>query len=164
MKADLRPEHAWLEQLVGEWRYRGTCAIDDKGTEVIMEGREAVRSLGGAFVIGEGVVAMPDGEEARTLLTIGFDPKTGRFTGSWAGSMMTHFWIYDGWLDEAKRTLILESPGPSFAGDGGTSLYRDCFEIVGPDEKILHARVQEPDGTWREFMTSRYVRAARAAA
>jgi hypothetical protein len=52
------------------------------------------------FRVGHGV---PGGGLARMLMTLGYNPQTRRYTGTWVGSMMTHLWVYDGWLDAGRR-------------------------------------------------------------
>jgi hypothetical protein len=89
-------------------------------------------------------------------ITLGFDPAKGRFVGSWVGSMMPMLWTYDGFLDEGRKVLTLESEGPSFSGDGTISKYRDVIEVVSPAERRFHSRVLGPDGSWNQFMTARY--------
>ena len=121
-------------------------------------GSETVRSLGGLWVVGDGTSKMPDGSPASTMITLGFDSRTGRFVGTWVGSMMTHLWIYDGALDDAGKVLTLDSVGPSFAGDGSMSKYQDIFTLRSRDHRILTSRAMDAEGQWNEFMTVHYRR------
>lgn len=143
--------HRWLEQLVGEWVYEGE-ATDQQGK---VTGTESFRSLGGLWFVGEG--DMGDGEQSKTMMTLGYNPTTKSFPGTWVGSMMTHMWVYDGELDSAKKTLTLNCVGPSFTGDGTMVPYRDVIEIVDGDHRTLRAYVEE-NGEWRHFMTTHYTR------
>jgi hypothetical protein len=93
-------------------------------------------------------------------MTLGYDPQTKRFVGTWIGSMMTHLWIYDGALDAAERVLALESDGPSMAGDGSMARYCDAIEFRSDDHRILTSSVRGDGGTWRPFMTAHYRRKA----
>jgi hypothetical protein len=77
-------------------------------------GSESVRSIGGIWVIGEGKGEMPGGDMATTMITLGYDPRTERFVGTWLGSMMTHLWIYDGELSADGKALSLYAEGPDF--------------------------------------------------
>ncbi len=147
-------EHRWLEKLVGKWTYEGE-AVGEEGTAT---GKEAVRSLGGLWFLAEGEGEMPGSDEpTRTLMTLGFNPQTGRYVGTWIGSMMTHMWVYDGELEAAKNVLTLSCEGPSMAADGTTVNYRDVIEIVDKDHRTLKAYVEE-NGNWRHFMTTHYTR------
>lgn len=149
-------EHRWLSQLVGEWTYEGASVPDDPGSR--SSGTESVRMLGELWVLMESEGLMPGGHPSRSLITVGFDTDTGRFVGSFIGSMMTSFWTYDGALDPDGRALRLRSEGPHFDGSPGMALYEDVIEIVGPDERLLRGRVQGKDGGWSDFMITRYRR------
>ncbi len=139
-------EHLWLQRFVGEWETQsGDC----------MAGSESVRSIGGFWIVAEADGKMPDGDDAMSITTIGFNSDTGRFVGSWIGSMMTWHWVYDGWLE--GNTLVLESEGPAMDGNG-RGLYRDNHDIINENERVLRAEMQGPDGTWTEFMRTTYRR------
>jgi hypothetical protein len=158
MKAEPQKEHDWLLNFVGEWTYEGECSMGPDQPPMKSGGSETVRALGSLWVVGDGKSKMPDGSPATTMITLGFDPRTGRFVGTWVGSMMTHLWTYDGALDEAGRVLTLDSVGPAFAGDGTRSKYQDIFTMQSRDHRILTSRAMGPDGQWNEFMTVHYRR------
>jgi hypothetical protein len=147
-------DHRWLEQLVGKWAYEGE-ATDQSGKAT---GTETVRSLGGLWFVAEGLGDMGDGAQAQTMMTLGYNPESGRYLGTWVGSMMTHLWVYDGELDAAKRVLTLNCEGPSMSGDGTMVPYRDVIEVIDSDHRTLKAYVKE-NGDWRHFMTTHYYRA-----
>jgi hypothetical protein len=151
-------EHEWLQKFVGEWTYEGECAAGPGQSMAKFSGTESVRSLGGLWVVGEGRGEMPGCGESTTLVTVGFDPLTKRFVGTWVGSMMTHMWVYDGWLDEAERVLTLESKGPDFTVPGKTATYRDVVEFESDDHRVLRSQAQGEDGAWHEFMVAHYRR------
>jgi hypothetical protein len=62
-------------------------------------------------------------------MTLGYDPQTQRFVGSFVASMMTHLWPYNGTLNAEGTVLTLDAEGPSFAGDGATAKYQDIIEF-----------------------------------
>jgi len=107
---------------------------------------------------------MPDdGAIGHTVMTLGYDPVNGRFVGTWIGSMMAHFWIYEGHLDESRKVLTLDCEGPSMAADGAvtgeaTARYQDVIEILAPDHRTLSSQVLGEDGEWKRFMTAHYRR------
>jgi len=156
MKAEITAEHAWLRQLVGEWR------VEMPGPEGgTLEGTKSVRALGQAWVLLEGRGRMPDGSPSHTLMTLGYDPAQRCFVGSWIGSMMNYLWVYrDGTLDAGRRVLALPSEGPSFDMTGRIVNYRDEIEIVSDDERLLHGNALGDDDVWKRFMTARYWRIA----
>jgi hypothetical protein len=122
------------------------------------KGTESARSLGDLWIVAEGKGEMPDGGEANMILTIGYDPVTKRYPGTWIGSMMTHLWVYDGELDASKRILTLAADGPSFTNPTATAKYRDVHEFVSDDHRILTSHLLGEDGKWTQFMTAHYYR------
>jgi hypothetical protein len=114
--------------------------------------------VGGVWIVADGQAEMPGGGTGTMIMTLGFDSRTGRFVGSWVGSMMTHMWLYDGVLDAGGMTLPLEAEGPSMAGDGTLARYKDVIEIRSSDERVMTSHVLGEDGAWRQFMTATYRR------
>ena len=157
MKVELGKEHQWLEQMVGEWSSEMEANMPD-GTPSTHTARERVRSLGGAWVVLEADMS-GDGSQP-TLMTLGYDPARGRFVGSFIGSMMTNQWVYEGELDESGTRLVLSTRGPSAAGDGTLTDYRDTVEIRSPDHRVLTSSYRGEDGEWHHFMTAHYHRVA----
>lgn len=161
MTPELTDEHTWLMQLKGDWTFEGDCEMGPGQPNAMSRGKETFRSVGEAWVIGEMESEMPGGGGVGLgRMTLGYNPKTKRFTGTWIGSMMTHLWIYDGEIDPSRKVLTLNAEGPSFTGDGGMASYRDVIEIKSPDHRTLSSSVQMPDGSWHTFMRADYRRAA----
>lgn len=150
-------EHLWLHQLVGEWSIESECVMGPDQPPMTTTGREVVRLLGKVWTIGESSGNAPGGG-FESIMTLGYDPQTKRFVGSFIASTMTHFWPYSGWLDASGRILTLDSEGPSFSGDGTMAKYQDIIEFITNDHRTLTARVQSPDGSWQQFMTAHYRR------
>lgn len=166
MNPESLKEHAWLQQLVGEWTYESESVAPAEpaseqcggGTEVKCTGRETVRGLGPLWIVAEGRGEMPGGGQMQTVMTLGYDPKRSRFVGTWICSMMTHMWLYEGWLDEEERVLTLESEGPDMSGKGTTVKYRDVIEVGSGDHRTLSSFGPGEDGGWRRLMTAHYSR------
>lgn len=160
MQTSAQPEHRWLQQLVGRWTYGNAPGQDGPPCE----GSETVRAIGELWVQCEGHGSMPDGQPAVTVMTLGYDPRRGRFVGSWVGSMMSHQWVYDGCLDAERRVLTLETEGPACTADGEldpggrTARYRDVIELRGADERVLSSFMRGDDGEWTSIMTMVYRR------
>ena len=152
-------EHRWLQQLVGEWTYETEASMGPDKPAEKFAGTESVRSLGGLWVLAEGQGEMPGGGAATMLMTLGFDPRKGRYVGTWVGSMMTHLWVYDGEMDADGKVLTLTAEGPGMDPEGKMANYRDVIEVVSDDERTMSAFIQGDDGEWRQFMTTRYRRA-----
>lgn len=158
INAEPHKYHRWLEQLVGEWTTESEAACEPGTAPQKGTGTESVRAVGGYWVLCEGRAEMPGGGMGTMLMTLGYDPSTDGFTGTWIGSMMSHLWIYKGSLDAAEKVLTLESQGPSFAGDGGLATYRDVIEIKSADHRMLTSHVLGENGEWTQFMTANYHR------
>jgi hypothetical protein len=158
MKTQAQEEHRWLEKLIGEWTYEGESAGEPGKPAERFSGIERVRPLGKLWVLCEGEGKMPDGEAATMLMTLGYDPKGKRYTGTWVGSMMTHLWVYDGQLDADRRVLTLSSDGPSFTGDDKMAPYQDIITFKDDDYRILTSQTPGEDGEWKVFMTAHYRR------
>jgi hypothetical protein len=160
MQAELQAEHRWLQRLVGEWTFevetRDLKAPDQP--PVRTTGTESVRAIGGLWMVAEGQSAMPDGGVGTALMTLGYDPRTRRFVGTFLSSTMAHLWVCDGWLDAAERVLTLEAEGPSLAGDGTLRKFRDVITLESDDHRVMTAHVLGDNGEWHQFMTARYRR------
>lgn len=153
------PEHQWLQRLVGEWTVEVECSMGPDQPPMTSNRRESVRSLGALWTIGEGSDDAP-GSACDSVMTLGFDPPTKRFVGTFISSMMTHLWPYNGSLDPAGKVLTLDSEGPSFAGDGTMAKYQDIIELVTDDYRILSSQMLGSDGQWTPFMKAHYRRKA----
>jgi hypothetical protein len=153
MKVEPQAEHRWLQQLAGDWTFETT--MGDKPSDTA-RGREEVRLLGDIWIVGEGEGEMPGFGIGRTMITLGYDPTTRRFRGTWVGSMMTALWVYEGTLE--GNVLTLDTEGPDFVNEGCTSRYRDVIELVDPDHRVLRSQTHGEDGKWTTFMTTHYRR------
>jgi hypothetical protein len=158
MQAEPHKEHRWLEQLVGDWTYEAECAMGPGQAASKTKGTESVRSLGGLWVIAEGRGEMPGGGPATMIITLGYDPQTKRYVGTFIGSMMTHLWIYDGTMDAAGKKLTLAAEGPQCGVEGKMAKYQDVIEIVSRDHRVLTSRMLGDDGSWSTIMTAHYRR------
>jgi hypothetical protein len=157
MHAQPQKEHHWLDKLVGEWSFETECSMGPDQPPSKSKGVEIVRSLGGLWIIAEGEGEMPDGGTGKTIMSLGYDPQTNRYIGTFIGSMMTHLWIYNGSLDATKKVLTLDTEGSNFS-DGSMAKYQDIIEFVSDDHRILKSQILGEDGNWNQFMTSHYRR------
>ena len=158
MMSEPQKQHHWLQKFVGYWTMDGECQMGPDTPPMKQKGTETVRSIGGLWVVCEGQGEMPNGNPCTMLMTLGYDPKTGRYVGTWIGSMMTHLWIYDGELDSAAKILTLSAEGPDMAVEGKLGKYRDVIEFKTDDHRILTSHMLGEDGKWQQFMTAHYRR------
>jgi hypothetical protein len=158
MTVELRKEHRWLQQLVGEWTMEAEMVGKPGEPGDKSRGTETVRSLEGVWTVAEGRGEMPGGGIGISIQTLGFDPQKNRFVGTWVGSMMTYLWVYSGSLDASEKILTLETEGPDFKTEGKLIRYQDVIEIKSPEHRVLRSRMLGEDGRWQEFMTANYRR------
>lgn len=158
MMGEPQKEHEWLHQLIGDWTAEMNCSMGPDQPPSSSKGTESVRSLGGLWTLGEGQGEGPEGKPVTSLMTLGFDPAKGRFVGSFVASMMTMMWTYDGTLSADGKSLVLDTEGPSMAGDGSMAKYQDIITFLSPDHRTLTSRALGPDGQWSEFMAASYHR------
>ncbi len=148
--------HRVLDRLVGDWLFVTSTGMegydpDDPEKRWI----EKVRSIGGLWVVAEGEGGMGNGGgRAIMIMTLGYDPRSGHYVGSWIGSMMNTFWTYKGWLENEGQTLVLEAEGPSMQDPSRTELYRDTIHFIDDDTRTFSGSVRQPDGRFHTFMTS----------
>lgn len=164
MTVKAEKEHKWLQQLVGEWTYETEFSMSPDQPPKKLRGTETIRPIGELWIIAEGRGEMPDGGEAVTMLTVGYDPQKKQFVGTWLGSMMTYLWHYAGSLNGSATALTLESTGPSGpdtdpADPPKMSRFRDVIELSG-DKRIFTSSMEGEDGTWNPIMTVHYQRRA----
>ncbi|MDG3007734.1 DUF1579 domain-containing protein [Paludisphaera mucosa] len=156
MDAGPQKEHRWLDRLVGDWTFEGECAAMGPGQPPMKYvGVETVRSLGGLWTVGEGENEMPEGGVGKSVMTLGYDPASRCYVGTFIASMMTHLWIYNGSLE--GDVLELDAEGPGFTGEGARK-YRDSIEFTDDDHRTLKSHALGDDGAWQLFMTARYTR------
>lgn len=140
-------EHAWLKKFEGEWEFEGTASMGPGQPPMKMKGTEAVRTLGGFFVVGE-----LKGMGMTGLTTIGFDPAKKKYVGTWACSAGDKLYQYEGEVNAAGTTLTLHCDGPSPLVPGKTAKMRDATEFKADGTRVLTSHVQGEDGKWVEFM------------
>jgi len=151
-------EHQWLGRLIGEWTWTHDVPATDDTRVTHLEGTETFRAIGSVWVLGEAVGPMPGGGMSVSLMTLGWDPKKGRFVGTWVGSPMTHLWVYDGELDASGQELSLYSEGPAMDGSENVEPYKDVIRFIDDNTRTLTGHTRAADGIWTAFMTVEYRR------
>jgi hypothetical protein len=145
-------EHAWLTQLVGTWEVTNQADMGPDAPPMEMKATETVRAIGDLWIQTE-LVGESEGGSVTGVMTVGFDPKSGRFLGTWIDSTQPRLWTYDGELDEARTTLSLYAEGPDFQDPTITRMYRDATTVLAPGHRRFSSSVQNDDGTWTVFMS-----------
>lgn len=159
MQCEAVKQHHWLKRFVGEWEYQGQCVMEPGAAPLTFKGAERVRAIGDLWVVGESTGEMPGGAPATMILTLGFDPKKGRFVGTWIGSMATHLWTYDGHLDGEERVLTLETQGHSMTNPEQMTSYKDITEWKSNDHRAFRSVMLGDNGEWKELVSMDFRRA-----
>lgn len=149
------PQHLWLQQLVGHWDYEMSWAMGPDTPPATLKGREVVEALGQLRTVGHG-----SNDHDKSIMTLGYDPQAKQFIGTFIAGMMSHLWCYTGQLDKSTNTLTLDASGPAMPPADGTANYQDIIQIVDANTRVLRSLLQLPDGSWVQFMESRYTRVA----
>ena len=157
MQAEPQTEQKWLDGFIGEWVSETEYSMEPNQPPLKIKGTEVVRSLSGVWIVMEGDGEMPDGGAGKTIMTLGYNPQSQRYVGTFIGSMMTHLWLYSGALDAAGRVLTLDTEGPNFK-ESAMAKYKDIIEFVSADHRIMTSQILGDDGNWLQFMTSHYRR------
>lgn len=156
---DQRPsrDHEWLQQLVGEWDVRFKMYTHPDQPPAEPAGADSVRALGDYWIVAE-TTTMMMGAPYRGILSLGYNPQTKRFNGTWIDSMGGHLWVYQGTLNDAGDTLTLETEGPSLQGPDKTARYREVIQITGKDSRSFTSSTETQDGAWTTILTAEYRR------
>ncbi|MHB8954290.1 MAG: DUF1579 domain-containing protein [Pirellulaceae bacterium] len=144
-------EHEWLKQFVGEWETEAEASMGPEEPAMKCKGTLSARMLGGFWMVCESNgEAM--GMQITALLTIGYDPQTNKYVGTWVDSMINHMWKYEGTVDASGKILTLQAEGPNFMQEGKLAKFRDVYEFKSNDQIALSSQMQGEDGKWVTFM------------
>lgn len=150
-------QHELLKQFAGKWRVIAETA-PAPGTEAIkVEGIETSEMVGGFWLVSEGESTMA-GMPMRSVLTLGFDPETKKYIGTFFCSADSTLWKYEGEMDESGKKLTLMTEGPSPIEPGKKAKYREVLELKDQDHKVFTSYLQDEEGGWITFVTMRYER------
>lgn len=140
-------EHAWLQQFVGEWEYEAEMTMQPGEPPMRSKGTESTRAIGGFWILGENKGIFFE-KPFTGILTLGYDPESKKFIGTWVDSVGSYLWRYEGTLDESGKILTLTSEGPCPAKPGQLVKVKETLEVIDKDHKVFTSRMQGDDGTW----------------
>lgn len=146
-------EHEWLKQFVGEWDSEAEGVAGPGQPAVKCKGSMSTRMIGGFWMVSE-IKGDMMGTPIHAIHTVGYDPKTKKYVGSWVDSIMNHMWKYQGEVDATGKILTLEAEGPNMTAPDKTSKYRDVYEFKSKDQIFMSSQMLGDDGKWIQFMTS----------
>lgn len=141
-----------LKRFVGEWETTAEAPAGPGQPAMKCTGTISAKMLGGFWVVAEMETQMMD-TKVNAVQTIGYDPKTEKYTGTWVDSMLNHMWKYEGSVDKTGKILTLEAEGPNFMQGGKLAKFRDVYEFQSKDKIKTTSMMQGEDGKWITFMT-----------
>jgi len=150
-------EHAWLQQLVGQWQADVEAFMEPGKPAEKSQGTESVRALGGFWVVAD-FKGTAMGQPFAGVFTLGYDPAKAKYIGSWVDSMGSHLWTFEGAVDAAGKTLTLEAVGPCPMKPGEMVKFKEVMEIKSKDHRIFTSSMQGEDGKWTTGMIINYRR------
>lgn len=149
MPAPLK-QHDWLQRFVGQWDAEVEVYLAPGQPPMKTQGINRARMLGGFWLIEEGQnTAMPYG----FILTLGFDPRKKKYVGTWADSMMSYLWKYEGTVDAKGAILTLETEGPNPMDHGNIAKVREVTQFKSVNHRVFTSSRLGDDGKWIRLMT-----------
>jgi hypothetical protein len=147
-------EHAWLQKLAGEWDSKTEITAPGQ-PPMKMKGEESSRMVGGFWYIAENTGEM-FGTPYTGVMTLGYDPKSKKYIGTWVDSMGDYMWNYTGAVKD--KTIVLEAEGPCPLKPGKLSKFKETIELTDDNHKVFTSSIQEDNGSWTKMVTSKYTR------
>ena len=122
-------EHAWIQQLVGNWKFKSTMMMPD-GSSMETEGTEDVEDFGGLWSFGVGKSSMPDGSAMEYKTGLGYDVTFKSYRAFMIMNVSSHLWKYEGTLSEdGKKWFVDTEPSIKKSGD---PLWTVNVPVAGP--------------------------------
>ncbi len=140
------PEHKWLERFAGDWTSESEIFMNPTQPAIKATGTETCKMLGDFWLVSEGTGNM-GGMTMNHRLTLGYDPATKKYIGTWVDSMTSHLWVYEGTVDESGKKLTLEASGPCPI-QGKVIKFRDVTEFKSDTERTFTSSSMGEDGKW----------------
>ncbi len=138
-------QHEWLKQLAGEWESESEIYMEPGKPPIKSKGTETARMIGGFWLQGENKGTIMD-QPMTGILTVGFDPETKQYVGTWVDSMTSHLWKYEGKVDETGKTLTLATRGPCPKKPGNAIELQGSDRVEGQGSQGVH--VIDAGGRW----------------
>lgn len=144
-------EHEWLKKLAGEWVSETEIFMEEGKPPLKGTGTESAQVMGGFWLVANGTGEMMD-MKMKSLFTLGYDPLSKQYVGTWVDSMTSNLWKYTGEVSKDGTKLTLSTEGPCMHLDNKVMKFKETIELKGPDEKIFTSAMQQEDGKWQTMV------------
>jgi len=135
-------EHAALMESVGAWDVDCTYFMGP-GEEMKVQAKETVEAVGAFWTVSLFQSEMM-GTPFTGRCTLGYDPNSGKWVGTWIDSMMPHMCVMEGGYDADGKVLSLLSEGLA-PGGAGLAPYRSAIEKLDDGKRRFEMFVTLPD-------------------
>ena len=149
-------EHTMLLENVGTWNVDCTYFMGP-GEPMRVQAKETVEALGGFWTVSlfeSEFMGMPFAGRA----TSGYDPKAGKWVGTWIDTMMPHMFVMEGDLDPETRVLTMHCQGPA-PMTGEMIPYRSTAECLEDGTRRFEMFMTLPDAGEVKMFSYVYTRA-----
>jgi hypothetical protein len=150
-------EHELLQQFAGDWTVKADTVAAPGQEAPACEGTESAQVIGGFWLVGNSHLST-QGTSVNNLLTIGYDPETKKYVGTFVCSMGSTLWHYQGTMDATGKKLTLETEGQSCIDLSKKANYREILELKDPDHKTFTSYIQDDQGDWVKLVEMDYRR------
>ncbi|MGD1008729.1 MAG: DUF1579 domain-containing protein [Candidatus Aminicenantales bacterium] len=149
--------HAYLKQLVGEWKVSVSMWMFPGSPPTPSQTRaKGELILGGRFLRMTHNGSMM-GQPFEGVQTLGYDNFLNKYVSLWVDNTSTSFYLTTGSLDPATKILTEEGVWPD-PMSGGKVKIRNVTKWLGPDEFRYETYMTLPNGTEFKSMEERAVR------
>lgn len=150
------PEHAWLQQEVGEWDVETEIYMEPGKPPVVVKGTESIHPVGGFWTVSKIQSTMMD-QPFTGMMTLGYDTDKKKYVAIWVDSMTGQLWTYEGTVDASGKILTLETRGKCPIM-GKELNFKEMIEIKDQDHKVFTSMMQGEDGKWVTALVARATR------
>lgn len=149
------PEHALLMGSVGVWDVKTKNFMGPGKPPIEGHAVDRVDAIGGFWTVSHYETTF-FGQPFTGSCLLGYDPGKKKYVMTWADSMSSFLFIFEGEFDAATRTLTCVGKGPSMAGPG-TADWKSTMTLHDADHQTLKMFASTPRGEV-QLMENNYTR------
>jgi len=148
-------EHLLIQQHVGRWNVQCKFYMDPSQPPMETAATEVIEAIGPLWTVSRFETDMM-GMPFVGCATLGYEPHTGKFVGTWMDCMGPVFFHLTG--TQKGDTITMHANALSYA-TGAVAPHRTTERHISKDERVFEMFVTMPDGNELKMMTTHYRRA-----